>query len=141
MRVALILTGIALGLAGLFVAATFELIIGVGCHGTDAGEPPPPGTFGHTLCDSPALPVALALLGLAALVAPVVGGVVAARRGAYTPLLGWAAAAAGAVSALGLLIHAIEQGTESVELFVGLPVLVCVGLVAATIRQARSESR
>jgi hypothetical protein len=139
MRVTAILVGIVLGLVGLLVAALFGLIIGFGCEGTDAGEPPPAGTFGHSLCESPALPVACALLGLIAVVAPVAGGLVAARRRGYVALLAAAAAAAGAVSLLGLLIHAIEQGTESAELFVGLPVLVCAALVALTLHRRRSE--
>ena len=86
MRVAAIVAGVLLGLGSLFVASVYALIIGFGCSGTDAGEPPSPGSVGHTLCDSSALPVALVVLGLAALTAPVWGGVVAARRGRYSTL-------------------------------------------------------
>ena len=55
------------------------------------------------------------------------------------PLLGSAAAAAAAVSALGLMLHAVEEGTENAALLVGLPVLACVGMTAVAIRQSRTE--
>jgi hypothetical protein len=66
------------------------------------------------------------------------GGVVARRRG-YSSLWASAAVAAGALSVLGLLLHAVERGTGSVELFVGAPVLACVGLAAIAARQSRAE--
>lgn len=141
MRVAVLLAGVVLGLGGLFVAVIYAFIIGWGCNGSDAGEPPSAGSVGATLCDSPAFPVALLVLGLATLVVPVAGAVVAARRRRYAPLLGSAAVAAGAVLTLGLLLHAVEEGSESAGLFVGLPLLACAGLAAVAIRQGRAERR
>jgi hypothetical protein len=139
MRVAVILAGVVLGLGSLLVAGLYALIIGFGCSGTDAGEPPSPDSIGHTLCDSPALPVALVVLGVCAAAAPLWGAVIAARRGRYAPLLGSAAVAAGAVSGLALITHAVEEGTENVALIVGLPVLVCVCLALVAVRQGRAE--
>lgn len=78
-------------------------------------------------------------LGLAALIAPLWGCVVAVRRRRWAPLLGSAAAAAATVSALGLMLHAVEEGTENAALFVGLPVLACLGITAVAIRQSRTE--
>ncbi len=141
MRAAVILAGVVLGLSGLFVAVIYGFIIEWGCNGSDAGEPPSAGSTGATLCDSPAFPVALLALGLAALVVPVAGAVLAARRRRYAPLLGSAAVAAGAVFVLGLLLHAVEQGSESAELFVGLPLLACAALAAGAIGQSRAERR
>lgn len=138
MRVAVVLVGVGLGLLGFWVAAIYGFIIGFGCNGTDAGQPPPSGSVGATLCDSPIFPVVLFALGLAALAAPIAGGVMARRRG-YSSLWASAAVAAGALSVLGVLLHAVEGGTESVELFVGAPVLVCLGLAAVAIRQHRAE--
>jgi hypothetical protein len=99
MRAAAILAGVVLGLAGLVVSAIYLIFIGWGCEGTDAGDPPPDGSLGATLCDSPALSPALLALGLAALVAPLVGAAIAARRRRPAPLLGSAAVAAGAYPA------------------------------------------
>ena len=138
MRVAVILAGVGLGVLGLWVAALYGFIIGFGCDGTDAGQPPPPGSVGATLCDSPAFPVVLFALGLASLIAPIVGGVVARRRG-YSRLWASAALAAAALSVMGLLLHAVEGGTENVALFVGAPLLACVGLAAIAVRQSRAE--
>jgi len=64
---------------------------------------------------------------------------VAARRRRYALLLGSAAAAAAAVSALGLLLHAVEEGTENAALFVGLRVLACLGRGAVAIQQNRTQ--
>lgn len=139
MRAAVILAGVVLGLGGFLVAVIYSIIIGLGCNGTDAGEPPSPDSLGATLCDSPAFPWAVLALGLAALSAPLWGCVVAVRRRRYAPLLGSAAAAAAAVSALGLMLHAGEEGTENAALFVGLPVLACLGITAVAIRQSRTE--
>ena len=139
MRVAAILAGVVLGLAGLFVSAIYLFAIGWGCEGSDASEPPPVGSVGAAICDSPALAPAVLALALAALVAPVVGAVIAARRRRPAPLLGSAAVAAGAVSGLGLVL--VEVQSASAELFVGLPLLVCVGAVAVAVRQSRTESR
>lgn len=139
MRAAVILAGVVLGLGGFLVAVIYSIIIGLGCNGTDAGEPPSPDSLGATLCDSPAFPWAVLALGLAALIAPLWGCVVAARRRRWGPLLGSAAAAAAAVSALGLMLHAVEEGTENAALFVGLPVLACLGITAVAIRQSRTE--
>jgi len=139
MRAAVILAGVVLGLSGFLVAVIYSIVIGWGCNGTDAGEPPSPDSLGATLCDSPAFPWALLALGFVALIAPVWGAVVAARRRRYSPLLGCAAAAAAAVSALGLMLHAVEEGTENAALFVGLPVLACLGMTAVAIRQSRTE--
>lgn len=139
MRVVVILAGLVLGLGGLFVSVIYGYIIGLGCEGTDAGDPPPDGSLGATLCDSPALPVALVALALAAIVAPVAGAVIAARRHRFAPLLSSAAVAAGAVSGLGLVL----VGTQSADaaLFVGLPLLVCVCAGAAAVWQSRAERR
>ena len=137
MRAAAILAGVVLGLAGLVVSAIYLLLIGWGCEGTDAGDPPPDGSLGATLCDSPAFPPALLALGLAALVAPLVGAVIAARRRRPAPLLGSAAVAAGAVSVLGLVLTAVQSA--SAELFIGLPLLVCIGVGAVAVRQSRAE--
>ena len=52
-----------------------------------------------------------------------------------------AAVAPGAVFALGLVLHAVEEGSESAELFVGLPLRACAGLTAVAIRQGRAERR
>jgi hypothetical protein len=139
MRVAVILAGVVLGLGSLVVSGLYVLIIGFGCSGTDAGEPPSADSIGHTLCDSPVLPVGLVVLGLGAAVAPVWGGAIAARRRGYAPLLGFTAVAAGAVSALALITHAVEEGSENVALIVGAPVLVCVCLVLVAVRQSRIE--
>ena len=139
MRAAVILAGVVLGLGGFLVAVIYSIIIGWGCNGTDAGEPPSPDSLGATLCDSPAFPWGVLTLGLAVLIAPLWGCVVAARRRRYAPLLGSAAAAAAAVSALGLMLHAVEEGTENAALFVGLPVLACLGMTAVAIRQSRTE--
>jgi hypothetical protein len=139
MRVAVILAGVVLGLGSLVVAGLYVLIIGLGCSGTDAGEPPSPDSIGHALCDSPALPVGLIVLAIGAVAAPFWGAVIAARRGRYAPLLGSAAVAAGAVSGLALITHAVEEGTENVALIVGVPVLVWVGLVLTAVRQSRAE--
>lgn len=139
MRAAAILAGVVLGLAGLVVSAIYLIFIGWGCEGTDAGDPPPDGSLGATLCDSPAVPPALLALGLAALVAPLVGAVIAARRRRPAPLLGSAAVAAGAVSGLGLVL--VEVQSASPELFVGLPLLVCIGVGVLTVRQSRAERR
>ena len=141
MRVAAILAGVVLGLGGLLVAVLYVFIIGWGCNGSDASEPPSPDSLGATLCDSAVFPWALLALGLATVIAPVWGAVVTARRRRYAPLLGGAAAAAAAVSLLGLALHAVEEGTESVGLFVGLPVLVCLGVAAVAIRRSRIERR
>jgi hypothetical protein len=138
MRVAVIVAGVVLGLGSLIVSGLYTLIIGFGCSGTDAGEPPSADSIGHALCDSPALP-GLVVLGLGATVAPVWGGAIAARRRGYAPLLGSAAVAAGAVSALALITHAVEEGTENVALIVGAPVLVCVCLAVIAVRQRRTE--
>lgn len=139
MRVAVIVAGLVLGLGSLAVSGLYALIIGFGCSGTDAGEPPSADSIGHTLCDSPALPVGLVVLGLGAAVAPVWGGAIAARRRGYAPLLGSAAVAAGAVSGFALITHAVEEGTENVALIVGAPVLVCACLVVIAVRQGRIE--
>ena len=139
MRVAVIVTGVALGLGSLFVAGIYALIIGFGCSGTDAGEPPSADSIGHTLCDSAVLPVGLVVLGLGAAVAPIWGGATAARRRSYAPLLGAAAVAAGAVSGLALITHAVEEGSENVALIVGAPVLACVCLVLVAVRQKYIE--
>ena len=125
-----------LGLAGLVVSAIYLIFIGWGCEGTDAGDPPPDGSLGATLCDSPALPPALLALGLAAMVAPLVGAVIAARR-RPAPLLGSAAVAAGAVSGLGLVL--VEVQSASPELFVGLPLLVCIGVGVVAVGQSRAQ--
>jgi hypothetical protein len=42
MRAAVILAGVALGLGGFLAAVIYSIIIGSGCNGTDAGEPPSP---------------------------------------------------------------------------------------------------
>jgi energy-converting hydrogenase Eha subunit A len=139
MRAAVILAGVVLGLGGFLAAIIYSIVIAWGCNGTDAGEPPSPHSLGATLCDSPAFPWAVLALGLAALIAPLWGCVVAVRRRRWAPLLGSAAAAAATVSALGLMLHAVEEGTENAALFVGLPVLACVGLTAVAIRQSRTE--
>jgi energy-converting hydrogenase Eha subunit A len=139
MRAAVILAGVVLGLGGFLAALIYSIVIAWGCNGTDAGEPPSPHSLGATLCDSPAFPWAVLALGLAALIAPLWGCVVAVRRRRWAPLLGSAAAAAVTVSALGLMLHAVEEGTENAALFVGLPVLACVGLTAVAIRQSRTE--
>lgn len=139
MRVAVIVAGVLLGLGSLIVSALYTLIIGFGCSGTDAGEPPSADSIGHALCDSPALPVGLVMLGLGAGVAPVWGGAIAARRRGYAPLLSSAAVAAGAVSALAVITHAVEEGTENVALIVGAPVLVCACLAVIAVRQSRAE--
>jgi uncharacterized membrane protein len=141
MRVAVILAGVVLGLGGLFVAVIYGFIIEWGCNGSDAGEPPSAGSVGATICESSAFDAVLLALGLATLVVPMVGAVLAARRRRYAPLLGAAAVAAGAVFALGLALHAVEEGSESAELFVGLPLLTCAGLAAVAIRQGRAERR
>jgi hypothetical protein len=127
MQAAVILAGVVLGLGGFLVAIIYSIIIDWGCNGTDAGEPPR---------RTPWAPLAL---GLVALIAPVWGAVVAARRRRYSPLLGYAAGAGAAVSALGLMLHAVEEGTENVALFLGLPVLACLGMAALAIRQGRTE--
>ena len=139
MRVAVILAGVVLGLGSLVVSGLYVLIIGFGCSGTDAGEPPSADSIGHTLCDSPVLPVGLVVLGLGAAVAPIWGGATAARRRSYAPLLGAAAVAAGAVSGLALITHAVEEGSENVALIVGAPVLACVCLVLVAVRQKYIE--
>jgi hypothetical protein len=139
MRVAVIVAGVVLGLGSLVVSGLYALIIGFRCNGTDAGEPPSPDSIGHTLCDSPALPVGLIVLAVGAVAAPFWGAVIAARRRRYAPLLGSAAVAAGAVSALALITHAVEEGTENVALIVGAPVLVCVCLALIAVRQSRAE--
>jgi hypothetical protein len=59
MRVAVIVAGVVLGLGSLVLSGLYALIIGFGCSGTDAGEPPSADSIGDTLCDSPALPVGL----------------------------------------------------------------------------------
>jgi hypothetical protein len=141
MRVAVILAGVVLGLGGFLVSVLYLFIIGWGCNGSDASEPPSSGSVGAALCDSPAFGWGLLALGLAALIAPICGALVTARRRRYAPLLGGAAAAAAALAALGLALHAVEEGTESVALFVGLPALVCVGLAAVAVRQSRAERR
>jgi hypothetical protein len=139
MRVVVILAGGLLGLVGLFVAVIYWVIIGFSCNGTDAGDPPTPGSSAAELCDSPAFDGVQLALGLAAFVVPIVGSVVAARRRRYTPLLGSIAAAAGALSGLGVLLLGV--GSATVELFVGLPLLACVGVGAVTVRQSRAERR
>jgi hypothetical protein len=141
MRVAVILAGVVLGLGSLVVAGLYVLIIGFGCSGTDAGEPPSPDSIGHALCDSPALPVGLIVLAAGAVAAPLWGAVIAARRPGYAPLLSSAAVAAAAVSGLALITHAVEEGTENVALIVGAPVLVCVCLALIAVRQSRTERR
>lgn len=141
MRVVVILAGVVLGLAGFWLVVIYGYIIGLGCEGTDAGEPPAPGSAGAALCDSPALPVALVALLLVALVAPIVGGVIAARRRGWASFWGAAAIAAAAVSAQGLLLHVVEGGTESVELFVGAPLVACLGLTVLALRRRRAERR
>jgi hypothetical protein len=139
MRVAAILAGVVLGLAGLLVSVIYLFVIGWSCEGTDAGDPPTPGSTAAALCDSPAIDGVELALGLTALVAPVVGGVMAARRRRPAPLLGSIATAAGAVCGLGLVL--VVVGSATAELFVGLPLLACVGLGAVAVRQSRTESR
>lgn len=139
MRVAAILAGVALGLAGLFVSVIYLLLIGWGCEGSDASEPPAPGSRAAALCDSPAIDGVALALGLAVLVAPLVGGVIAARRHRPAPLLGSVAVAAGAATALGLVVVGVQSATA--ELFVGLPLLVCIGAGAVAVRQSRAERR
>ena len=88
---------------------------------------------------APALPPAVLALGLAALVAPLVGAVIAARRRRPAPLLGSAAVAAGAVSGLGLVLAEVQSASP--ELFVGLPLLVCIGVGVVAVRQSRAQPR
>jgi hypothetical protein len=88
MRVAVIVAGVVLGLGSLVVSGLYALIIGFGCSGTDAGEPPSADSIGHTLCDSPALPVGLVVLGLGGALAPVWGGAIA--HGAVAARRCWA---------------------------------------------------
>lgn len=116
-------------------------IIEWGCNGSDAGQPPSAGSVGATICDSSAFDAVLLALGLATLVVPMAGAVLAAGRCRYAPLLAAAAVAEGAVFALGLVLHAVEEGSESAGLFVGLPLLACAGLAAVAIRQGRAERR
>lgn len=137
-RVAVIAAGSVLGIGVLWLAAVYGFVIGIGCNGSDVSEPPAPGSFGHTLCDSPLLPITVLVLGLGAGAAPVWGGMAAARRGEVAPLLGSLVVAAGAMVALGLVIHAVEEGTESAELIVGAPVLACVALAAVAFRATRA---
>ena len=141
MRVAVILAGVVLGLGGLLLAVIYAYIIDLGCEGSDAGEPPSPGSVGATLCDSPALSVLVPALLFVALAAPVLGGVLAARRRGVAPLLASLAAAAAALSAMGLILLAAEDGGANGALFVGAPALACVALVAVAVRQSRSERR
>jgi hypothetical protein len=63
MRAAVILAGAVLGLGGFLVAVIYSIIIGLGCNGTDAGEPPSPDSLGAALCDSPAFPWSVLALG------------------------------------------------------------------------------
>ena len=138
MRVAVILAGVVLGLGGFLVAAIYGFIIGWGCNGSDASEPPPSGSVGAALCGSPAFAGVLLVLGLTALVVPILGAVIAARRRRYGPLLSSAAVAAGALSGLGLALLAAQDGANA-ALFVGAPLLACVGLGALALRQSRAE--
>jgi hypothetical protein len=137
MRGAAILAGVVLGLAGLLVSVIYLFVIGWGCQGSDASEPPAPGSTAAALCDSPALDGVQLALGLTALVAPVVGGVIAARRRRPAPLLGSIAVAAGAVAGLGLVLVAVQSATA--VLFVGLPLLVCAGAGAVAFRHSRRQ--
>lgn len=88
MRVAVILAGVVLGLGGFLLSVLYLFIIGWGCNGSDASEPPSSGSVGAALCDSPACGWGLLALALAALIAPICGAVVTARRRRYAPLLG-----------------------------------------------------
>lgn len=141
MRAAVILAGVVLGLGGFLLAVIYAYIIDLGCEGSDAGEPPSPGSVGASLCDSPALPPLVLVLAFFALAAPVVGGVLAARRRGVAALLGCLAVAAAALSAMGLLLLAAEDGGANGALFVGAPVLACLALVAVAAGLSRSERR
>jgi hypothetical protein len=136
-RVAVIAAGSVLGIAALWLAAFYGFVVSIGCNGSDAGEPPDPGSFGHTVCDSPLLPATVLALALGAGAAPVWGGMAAARRGGSAPLLASLALAAGAIVVLGLIIHAVEEGTENAELIVGAPLLACLALAAVAARVRR----
>jgi hypothetical protein len=115
----LLLSVVALAAGGFYVVAT-----GWSCHGSDASQPPPPGSVGDFLCTSPLLEIALVGLCALAVLAPLLGGIRSAAVRRWRPLLLGVAAGAGGFALMGVLVYYTADGGVDTGLVIGLPLVV-----------------